>query len=336
MTEEEDAIEREIEESSEIKNEIHGRIAAIDSTLRQQSKIPTSPEANDQRLKSTSLPTASTTVRVKLPKLEVPKFSGRVQDWTEFWDSFESAIHRNGTLSDIDKFTYLRGLLEEPAKSALGGFSLTSANYETAIELLKRRFGRQDVIQRAHINEMMNANPVFNERETRRLRSLFDTVETNYRALEAFKVDVNTYSSIVVAAILNKLPEAVRLTITRGADYLKWSTKDLVEALLKEVELRESHATMEETPRGRVQKYPATTNTFFTKRETTGAVHFVKESTYMKTVKMWPTRVNEEQYYASTIDVLDVFVKVIWPVIVRHALIVVNVRESAISLFVGS
>ena len=48
LTEEEDAIEREIEESSEIKNEIHGGIAAIDCTLRQQSKTLTSPEANDQ------------------------------------------------------------------------------------------------------------------------------------------------------------------------------------------------------------------------------------------------------------------------------------------------
>ena len=66
------------------------------------------------------------------------------------------------------------------------------------------------------------------------------------------------------------------------------------------------------------------------KRETTGAVHFVEESTDMKTVKKWLTRVNEEQYYAGTIDILDVFVKVIWPVIVRHALIVVNVRESTI------
>ena len=48
------------------------------------------------------------------------------------------------------------------------------------------------------------------------------------------------------------------------------------------------------------------------KRETTGAVHFVEESTDM-TVKKWSTRVNEEQYYASTADVLDAFVKVIWP-----------------------
>ena len=98
---------------------------------------------------------------------------------------------------------------------------------------------------------MMNTKPVFNEQETRRLRSLFDTIETNYRAMEALKVDVNTYSSIVVPAILNKLPEAVRLMITQGANYLKWSTKDLVEALLKEVELQEGHAMMEETPRNR-------------------------------------------------------------------------------------
>jgi hypothetical protein len=28
--------------------------------------------------------------KVKLPKLEVRKFSGNIQDWREFWDSFET------------------------------------------------------------------------------------------------------------------------------------------------------------------------------------------------------------------------------------------------------
>ena len=71
----------------------------------------------------------SNNTKVRLPKLEVRKFSGKIQDWREFWDSFESAIHKNEGLSDIDKFTYLRGLVEEPAKSSIAGFALTAVNY---------------------------------------------------------------------------------------------------------------------------------------------------------------------------------------------------------------
>ncbi|CAB3983315.1 TNF receptor-associated factor 3, partial [Paramuricea clavata] len=38
-----------------------------------------------------------------------------------------------------------------------------------------------------------------------------------------------------------KIPDSVRLTITRGEEYLKWTIKELLQALLTEVELREDY-----------------------------------------------------------------------------------------------
>ena len=35
---------------------------------------------------------------------------------------------------------YLRGLVDEPAKSCIAGFALTSAKYKSAVEILKRVF----------------------------------------------------------------------------------------------------------------------------------------------------------------------------------------------------
>ena len=169
----------------------------------------------------------STSTRVKLPKLEVRKFSGKIQDWREFWDSFESAIHKNESLSDVDKFTYLQGLVEQPAKSSIAGFALTAVNYLAAVEVLRGRFGNKTVVQRAYINELLNVKPVFKANDTERLRNFFDTIET--------------YSEIVVPTVLNKLPEVVRLTITRDKEHLKWNVKDFVDALQAEVELRECH-----------------------------------------------------------------------------------------------
>lgn len=179
--------------------------------------------------------------KVRLPKLEVRKFDGKLHEWQEFWDSFESAIHRNESLEDVDKFSYLRGLLVGPARSAIAGFALTSANYESAVELLNKRYGKKTAIQRAHVNELLNAQPVFNERDAPRLRSLYDFLETKYRALQALGVDESTYSAIVVPSILEKLPHSLRLTITRGKEHQKWNLIDLLEALGDEVELREEY-----------------------------------------------------------------------------------------------
>lgn len=77
-------------------------------------------------------------------------FSGRLQDWQEFWDSFHSSIYENESLSAVDKFSYLKSLLYEPARSTIAGFALTRANYAAAVQVLKKRYGKEVAIQRAH------------------------------------------------------------------------------------------------------------------------------------------------------------------------------------------
>ena len=183
--------------------------------------------------------------RAKLPKLELKKFSGRPIDWPEFWDTFRSAVDDNEELSEVDKFSYLRYYLEESAKKVISGFSLTEVNYRKALELLQRRFAKPAAIKRAHINELMNAEPVFSEKNIGRLRELNDVIETHYRALEAMKVDEETYSEIVVPMLLDKIPEGVRLGMTRNsrANYQEWTMEEMLEALREELELREHQVT---------------------------------------------------------------------------------------------
>ena len=57
-------------------------------------------------------------VKAKLPKLEVKKFSGRLQDWQEFWDSFQSSIDGNESLSAVDKFSSNDELCSPPKNYA--------------------------------------------------------------------------------------------------------------------------------------------------------------------------------------------------------------------------
>ena len=63
--------------------------------------------------------------------------------------------------------------------------------------------------------------------DTERLRKFFDTIESNYRGLEALGVNNEIYSEIVVPTVLNKLPEVVRLTITCNKEHLTWNIKVL-------------------------------------------------------------------------------------------------------------
>ena len=85
---------------------------------------------------------ATVGTKPKLPKLHINKFYGDVIKFRSFWESFDSAVNKNSTLSAIDKFIYLKALLEGPAASAIQGLSLSASNYTAALELLQQRFGQ--------------------------------------------------------------------------------------------------------------------------------------------------------------------------------------------------
>ena len=81
-------------------------------------------------------PTAPTSyAMVKLPKISMKQFNGDLTKWVSFWDTFNSTIHSNPNLSDVDKFTYLLSLLDSSAADAVAGLTLSSANYEEAMLL---------------------------------------------------------------------------------------------------------------------------------------------------------------------------------------------------------
>ena len=244
----EERIEKEIENSDGVRAELNDIVMRMEEMMSkfdppppmvQQSVLSPSAQVHNLNMAS-GIPQQSKT-KASLPKLEVRKFHGKIQEWQEFWDAFESAIDQNESLTAVDKFSYLRSLVTEPARSTIAGFSLTAVNYAAAVDVLKKKYGKEIAIQRAHVNDLLNLAPVFSDKDTTRLRKLYDGCGAHFRGLKALGVDETTFAAVVVPAVLQKLPEAFRLTITRGADFLNWSMEELLSAFLKELELSEDH-----------------------------------------------------------------------------------------------
>jgi len=84
----------------------------------------------------------------------------------------------------------------------IAGMSVTDIHYDAAIILLRKRFRKIEVIQRAHIYHLMNLAPVYNEKNISLLGALHDQIEVHFRGLEAQGVDMSTYSSIVVPVLM--------------------------------------------------------------------------------------------------------------------------------------
>ena len=154
---------KEIEESDEIIAEFEKTLLTVKATLRKLggdqsgSLLKSTEPSNEENLNDSCASTSSVgkSVRAKLPKLQLRNFDGKICEWPEFWNGFSSSIDNNDQLSDVDKFAYLRGFLERPAKSTIAGLSLTEANYKCAVGLFKKRFEKKATVQRAHINQLL-------------------------------------------------------------------------------------------------------------------------------------------------------------------------------------
>ena len=97
--------------------------------------------------------TLNVEIRAKLPKLEMKRFNGRPKEWQVFIDCFDSAVHSNPKLSNIDKMNYLKSLVEGPAAAAVKGLLLTSENY-SARKILEERYGNKQLIISSHMDNL--------------------------------------------------------------------------------------------------------------------------------------------------------------------------------------
>ena len=234
-------VEKEIEESEAIVIKVTVLKERIERVRKQNATsqhtiVENSQNRNEQGAVAMATPSSSFT---RLPKLQLPHFKGDVTKWNSFWDSFDSAIHSNEALSKIDKYNYLNSLLEGPAARAVQGLTLTEANYDTAIELLKSRFGKTQQVISAHMDELLHL-PNCGTDKPSSLRFVFDKVRIHVRGLEALGVSSKEYGSLLIPIVMNKLPNDLRMRVARETSGDVWKIDEILEILRKEIEATEA------------------------------------------------------------------------------------------------
>ena len=140
---------------------------------------------------------------VKLPRLELIRFNGDIMEWPEFWQTFESSVDSQSTLQNVAKFTYLKTLLTGPAAGAINGIPVTSANYPLALQLLKEKFGKPDIIIAALYAEFTKL-PACNNRFDEIQRTV-ESVERIFRQLEAQGESID-FQRALIQQLMAKLP----------------------------------------------------------------------------------------------------------------------------------
>ncbi|CAG7817678.1 unnamed protein product, partial [Allacma fusca] len=143
-------------------------------------------------------------VTMKLPKLNVPTFSGKILEWTSLNDLFVSSIHLHPTLKGSQKLQYLKSALTGDAAELLESFQISDANYNEAWDTLRKRYQNLRELVKSHLNRFLEM-PFVKHESGVELRRLVDTSSSVVRALKALKRPINDDCDLAVHIITTRL-----------------------------------------------------------------------------------------------------------------------------------
>ena len=127
-----------------------------------------------------------------LPRLQVPKFSGKRDEWKSFRDMFLAVVHNKKSIGPVEKFYYLRSYLENDAKAVLDGIPLTGSNSDVAWNRLLSRYDNKHLLITGHINSILTLKPL-KEESAQGLQLLQDKMNQHRESLKTLEQPVSMW-----------------------------------------------------------------------------------------------------------------------------------------------
>ena len=201
-------------------------------------------ESHTSDLNTSQTSTSSHVGRARLPKLELPKFSGNYLEFTSFFDKFLAVVD-GSELPAVTKFTYLQSLLTGEALASINGLTVTDDSYPVAKEILTKRYGRKERIIFSHIQTLLSLQ--VDCRKSNGLWSLYDSLQSHVRCLESLGVSGDTYGVILTPLILSRLPQEIRMEWAREGEGRESDLAFLLDFLFREIKRRERSETFDKS-----------------------------------------------------------------------------------------
>ncbi|XP_061728105.1 uncharacterized protein LOC133533163 isoform X1 [Cydia pomonella] len=141
---------------------------------------------------------------VRLPKINLPHFSGGYQNWLEFKDIYVSLIHSETSIDNINKFHYLRASLHGSAALVIRSLDFKGDNYDAAWKLLCERYDNKQLLVNNHVQALFNIEQVHKESSVA-LRQIVDNTKKNLNALATLDQPVEHWDTLIIHIMAAKL-----------------------------------------------------------------------------------------------------------------------------------
>ncbi|XP_062527227.1 uncharacterized protein LOC134199734 [Bombyx mori] len=199
--------ERQIQERETMENHFCSLIVQaqniIESCVDAQNLNDSS--RNDGSLNS--FESKSKSLNINLPTINLPSFDGNYLKWLEFRDTFRSMVNENESIPKINKFHYLRSVLEGSAAVVIKSIEFSSENYDVAWDLLCKRYDNTRLLVNDHLRALFSFQPIARESH-QSLRYMIDYFTKHLRALGTLKEPTSFWDTLIIFMMTTKLDGA--------------------------------------------------------------------------------------------------------------------------------
>ena len=145
---------------------------------------------------------------LRLPKLDLQKFSGDILEWRSFKDLYIASVHQ-AQMTAAQKMQYLKSLLGPEPLSAIQSIPITDANYPVALKVLLDRYDDNKLLTTSYLKNLFS-QPYMKEESASALRKLWDTTIECERNLKALGWPTEHWGIILVHVVSQRLDSESR------------------------------------------------------------------------------------------------------------------------------
>ncbi|XP_069355300.1 uncharacterized protein [Maniola hyperantus] len=164
--------------------------------------------SSSNRSSSANDTSTSTQVLARLPKIQLPTFDGKYEEWPTFQDLFVSLVHKDTALTNVQKLHYLKTSITGEAAALLNYIQITDDNYSLAWDTLKNRYGSRRLIVKSLLKRLFLIRKSNNNiQSAQHLKTLLDTTSEVINSLRNQKIDTDSWDPILIYITVQKLDQ---------------------------------------------------------------------------------------------------------------------------------
>ena len=156
------------------------------------------------------IPAQYSAINAVLPKMNLPIFDGKIENWGDFRDLFRSVIHSRTTFNPVDKLYYLRAHTRSAASRIVQQYSLIDENYAKAWEELCSVYDNQRRMVNSCLFDFFAVKPMKSECHVELDRVKTDSLTPINSLISVLKRGTSLGEDFVVFSIVRRFDLSTR------------------------------------------------------------------------------------------------------------------------------